>query len=155
MGYQTIKIIYGLAAILGVAVIILFSYQYISGRVNKKTAVLNLGGNKVRVEIAETISQQMRGLSGRANLSTDAGMLFVYQNKSMLDFWMPNMNFPLDVVWLADGRVLGWQENILPKTNGQITRFKSNGPADMALEVNAGWIAAHSLAVGDVASLDY
>ncbi len=154
MGYQTIKIIYGLAAILGTLAIILFSYQYISGRVNKKTAIFNLVGNKVKVEIAETFSQKLQGLSGRASLENDSGMLFVYPNKSILHFWMKDMNFPLDVVWMADGKVVGWQENIPPPAAGQITRFQSNAPADMVLEVNAGWIAAHDLQSGDAAGWD-
>lgn len=142
MGYPAIKILYSVATILGTLVIILFFHQ--------KTAVFNLGAHKVRVELAETFSQKAQGLSGRASLDDNSGMLFVYPNKSILHFWMKGMNFPLDAVWLANGRVVGWQENIPAQTDNQITRFQSNAP-----EVSAGWINNHPLKLGDTAELGF
>lgn len=148
MGDQTFKIIYIIIAGLG---LILVVFYLTLGR-SRPSAIktIKVGAADVNVEIADTLAAQQRGLSGRASLAPDAGMLFVYQDKAIRYFWMPDMRFSLDVLWVADGRVVGIQENIPPFTPaGEITRFQSNAPVDMVLEMNAGWIARNGVKIGE------
>jgi len=113
-------------------------------------ATLAIGSASVSVEIADTLALQVRGLSGRGSLAADRGMLFAYSNAKVRSFWTKGMRFPLDVVWIADQVVIGMQENVpYESDDGEVVRFKSNKPADMALEVNAGWIAEHGVRIGD------
>jgi len=118
-------------------------------------STVTIGSSLVKVEIADSLVSQIRGLSGRENLSPDHGMLFVYANKKIRNFWMNDMRFPLDVLWIADGKVVGMQENISHElVQGEVVRFKSNEPADMALEVYAGFLVDHGVNIGDSAVLD-
>ncbi|MBI1961294.1 MAG: DUF192 domain-containing protein [Parcubacteria group bacterium] len=118
-------------------------------------ATLSIGGSSLVVEVAGTLASQVRGLSHRDSLESGRGMLFTYPDNRVRSFWMKGMRFPLDVVWIADGVVVGMQENVpYESEDGEVVRFQSNTPAGMALEVNAGWIAEHGVQVGDSAILD-
>ncbi|MEK7125683.1 MAG: DUF192 domain-containing protein [Patescibacteria group bacterium] len=147
MGDQTFKTISYATAVIGLAIIVLYLFF---GR-SRPLAVKNIkiGNAGISVEIAESFRAQERGLSGRQSLG-QSGMLFVYKDKAIRYFWMPDMNFALDALWIANGTVVGWQENIPFKAaDGSIPRFQSNVPVDMVLEVNAGWIGKHGIKVGD------
>lgn len=152
MGYQTVKIILVVVALLGLAAI---WRRYWSGPVpvqGGNARVVKIGGAKLTVEVAATLPAQRQGLSNRVSLPSNGGMLFVYRDKDIRYFWMKDMRFPLDVLWLADGRVVGLQENIPPPAPGQEPfRFQSSLPADGVLEVNSGWIRKHNIKIGEQA----
>lgn len=147
MGDQTIKTISIITALLGLGVIIVY---LIFGRSRPAVfKVVKIGEASVNVEVVESLPAQQRGLSGRASLAPNSGMLFVYQDKKIRDFWMPDMHFPLDVLWIANGVVVGLQENIpFASTDGSIPRFQSLEPVDMVLELNSGWIAQNKAKIG-------
>ena len=116
---------------------------------------LRIGKASLVVEIADTRQAQSLGLSNRDFLGNDQGMLFRYSKSAMRSFWMKGMRFPIDVLWILDGAVVGFNENIpFQSDDGEIVRFASNAPSDAALEVNAGWIAEHGVEIGDLAVLD-
>ncbi|MBI2050444.1 MAG: DUF192 domain-containing protein [Parcubacteria group bacterium] len=116
---------------------------------------LRVGRATVSVEIADTRPSQVQGLSGRSSLPPGRGMLFVYGDARPRNFWMKDMRFPLDAIWIAGRTVIGIQENIpYQSEDGSIARFQSHKPADMVLEVNAGWVAGNGVKTGDVVELD-
>jgi uncharacterized membrane protein (UPF0127 family) len=43
-----------------------------------------------------------RGLSGRQELAEGTGMLFLFPELMLHSMWMPEMKFPLDVIWLDE-----------------------------------------------------
>ena len=105
----------------------------------------------LKIETVTTSQAMAKGLGGRDILCQNCGMLFEYPDYQIRHFWMKDMKFPLDVLWLAGNRVVGLQENIPIKTNnGQVVRFQSNAPSDMVLEVNAGWIRSQGVKTGDM-----
>ncbi len=115
------------------------------------TQTITVGTTSVIVEVADTPPKQTKGLSRRDMLAQGHGMLFVYSEKAERYFWMKDMRFPLDVLWIADDVVIGMQQNILYEpVQGQIVRFQSLKPADRVLEVNAGWIAENGVKIGDI-----
>ena len=105
----------------------------------------------LRVEAASSLASQVKGLSDRSEIGNIDGMLFLYDDSQPRNFWMKNMLFPLDAVWINKGKIIGWQENIPPPEDagGEIIRFASPEPADAVLEAPAGWVQAHNLKVGD------
>ncbi len=107
---------------------------------------LRLGQNVLTVEVADTPNAQSRGLSGRAGLANDAGMLFTYAASTTPRFWMPQMRFALDLIWIADGRVVGVTPGVTPDTYPDT--FSPPQPVTQVLEVNAGWAASHGVAAG-------
>jgi hypothetical protein len=110
-------------------------------------------GNKVtyNVEIATSAGQLAHGLSDRPSLNPDAAMLFVFDDAAPRYFWMKDMRFALDALWIRDKKVVGLAPNLPDPAhnNGQVFSFSSPMPADMVLEINAGDIAKYGLAVGD------
>ncbi len=115
---------------------------------------ITVGGIVVSVEIADTVPLQMKGLSNRKSLAENNGMLFVYQDEIIRDFWMKDMEIPLDVIWIAEGVVVGFQENIpYQSDDGSVVRFKSDKPADQVLEVNAGWIDKNNIETGNTVDI--
>ena len=107
------------------------------------------------VELALTGEQQAQGLSGRAELAAGAGMLFVWDQESRRSFWMPDMNFPLDMVWLnGDCAVTHITHNAPPQAPGQSQADLPRYTVDQVqyvLEINAGEAAQHGIKVGDQA----
>ena len=110
-----------------------------------------LDGHRLEVELAITREERMRGLSGRTHLGPDKGMLFLYQKKMPLRFWMAGMRIPLDLLWLSGSRVVGIEQDIEPPAPGQTPRMVfSPGPVDRVLEVPAGWTRKHGVGKGAV-----
>jgi uncharacterized membrane protein (UPF0127 family) len=108
--------------------------------------VLDFTNVRVYAEIAATPAEKERGLSGRLTLSPDAGMLFVFSSPSRPGFWMKEMNFPLDFIYLRDGRVAEIKENV-PAAIIPIPFFPA-AEIDAVLEVNAGFVKRHGITVG-------
>ena len=110
------------------------------------TTVVQIGPAPVefRVEVAETAEQQRAGLGGRESLSEDTGMLFRFGSRSEQRVWMAGMKVPLDIAWIADGKVLAI-DTLTPCTEADQTQclvWVSPSAADALLEVPAGALAA-------------
>ena len=54
-----------------------------------------------RYELADTSSERTKGLSYRTEIPKE-GMLFIFPNKGIQGFWMKDMLFPIDILWLTD-----------------------------------------------------
>jgi len=98
---------------------------------------ITIGNNSVQVEIADSSDEQILGLSGRDSLDRNSGMLFVYESPTNPGFWMKDMRFPIDIVWISDNlKVIGINKDIQP--NSYPKSYYPPGPVKYVLEVNAG-----------------
>ena len=101
------------------------------------------------VEIAKTSAAQQKGLSGRTSLASDHGMLFVFDHEDFWGFWMPDMNFPLDIIWFnSNQQVVFIEQNLPPCTPQNCPVYTPNMKALYVLEVNAGFVMAHHILLG-------
>ncbi len=116
------------------------------------TATLQLAGQTIHVAVASTEAAREKGLGGRSALAPNEGMLFVFQKDGVYSFWMKDMRFSLDIVWLADdGRIVYAVQNVSPDTYPH--SFTPSADAKFVLELPAGWLAAHKVGLGTVAVL--
>jgi uncharacterized membrane protein (UPF0127 family) len=69
---------------------------------DKYTLLLSSTGYLFEVECAVSPSALKQGLSGRPSLKKGTGMLFIFDTLDRHTMWMPDMNFPLDIVWLDE-----------------------------------------------------
>lgn len=116
----------------------------------QRGTVLLAGRVRVRVEVAVTAEETVRGLSGRAGLPPGTGMLFAYPTPERRSMWMREMRFPLDFLWIRGGRIVDLFEEVPPPAPGQTPRtVASPEPAQYILEVPAGFIRNHRLRRGD------
>lgn len=121
-------------------------YYYFNPLVPK----LTIGTHLFSYDIAITDSQRQQGLSGRDRLPESHGMLFVFQNKAQHGFWMKDMNFALDFIWIDDTIVVDITENVPPPAPGeQITAVAPRVPVNRVLEVNAGTVQRTGIKIGD------
>ena len=63
---------------------------------------VKIAGQSVKVDLALTAAEQMQGLSGRTELKENEGMLFIFPQSGNYPFWMKDMNFPIDMIWLGE-----------------------------------------------------
>ena len=77
-------------------------------------------------------------------------MLFVFQMPAIYRFWMPDMHFPLDMIWINNGKVVDISANVTTTFDAaNPTFYTPKSPAKDVLEVNAGYSAAHGIEPGD------
>src|SRR6266498_3253400 len=79
-----------------------------------ETSQMTVGGETLRVEVADTNYLRGRGLSYRDGLAPGTGMLFVYNEAQPLTFWMYEMRFCLDIIWIDNGQIRGAAESVCP-----------------------------------------
>lgn len=96
---------------------------------------LQIGSHQWSVEYADTESERVLGLGKRASLPQASGMLFIFPQADRYQFWMKDMEFPLDLVFIAGGKVESLVQNVAPEEMGLIS---PRGPVKYVLEVNAG-----------------
>lgn len=109
---------------------------------------LQIGQNKIEVEIADDEAERARGLSGRAVLESNHGLLFIFDAPDRYGFWMKEMNFPIDIIWLDENwRVADISKNVSPDSYPQV--FYPPRPIKYVIEVNAGWSNQNNLQIGD------
>ena len=65
-------------------------------------SIVNIVGKTLQVDLALTDEEKARGLSGRESLDEDEGMLFVFDVPGNYGFWMKDMNFAIDIIWLNE-----------------------------------------------------
>lgn len=108
-----------------------------SDLVNPPKAVL--GERSFTVAIADEASEQMQGLSGKEKLSKDRGMLFVFEKPDYYSFWMKEMKFPLDIIFIKGNKIVKIYSNVpAPKNNEGLPVYQTPNPSDKVLEINAG-----------------
>jgi uncharacterized membrane protein (UPF0127 family) len=92
----------------------------------------------IKAEIATSSEALEQGLSGRVSLPQNQGMLFVFSQVGNRGFWMRNMSFPIDIVWInKDKVVVGVSANVDPSSYPNL--FFPPSPIKYVLELNAGY----------------
>jgi hypothetical protein len=104
----------------------------------------------VKAEVVRTETRIEKGLGGRESLADGRGMLFEMLESEPQHFWMKGMLFPIDIIWIQNGRVIGCEKNISPSDP---RTFASPSDAGYVLEVPAGFCDRHSVKVNDEVKL--
>jgi len=116
-----------------------------------------VGGIPLEVEVADTNLLRGRGLSYRDGLAPGTGMVFVYNEPQPLTFWMYEMRFCLDIIWISNSEIRGAAENACPEPGvpaDQLKIYESPEPVQYVLEVPAGWMKEHGFDVGTPVQID-
>jgi uncharacterized membrane protein (UPF0127 family) len=104
----------------------------------------------VAVEVVSKQIDQERGLMYRTSLAQNKGMLFVFTNDDKHMFWMKNMHFNLDILWISiDGRIVFIGRNIPACLKDPCPVYVPDKDARYVLELNSGFTAEHRWKVGD------
>ncbi len=113
------------------------------------TSSIAIAGTTVTVDLAITPEQHTLGLSGRKSLQKHEGMLFVFDIPADYGFWMKDMLFPIDIIWISqEKKVIYIEKNVSPNTYPK--SFSPGSLAKYVFEVQAGFSDAYALKVGDI-----
>src|SRR3990167_9519810 len=123
-----------------------------------KDKSITIGKNVIRVEVANTADARKKGLSGRSSLDEETGMLFSFDSQNVSpNFWMKDMQIPLDLIWINDGKIVKIDQNApAPKAgtpDNKLPIFSPGQPVDHVLEVYGGYTLRHDVKVGDSVDL--
>lgn len=158
-------VIVGLAAVVFLAADILLFYNAVSKPHVSYESRLKVGNNIFDVEMASTATARALGLSGRDILGENEGMFFIFDEPGDYGFWMKDMKFPIDIIWIRsgspsqispgeiwEGKVVGFAENAVPEPGKPVWNLKiyyPPEPIDRVLEINGGVVSKNKIKVGD------
>ena len=110
-------------------------------------AQVTIGVHVIDAELADTPERKQRGLSGRSALAEGQGMLFPYDEPDRQAFWMPDMHFDIDILWIRASRIVHIAARV-PHADA-VTIYRPDEPADLVLEVPAGTAERRGWRLGD------
>ncbi len=120
-------------------------------------AKIKIASSEINVQLAKTPEEKSKGLSGKNKLAGNEGMLFSFPQKTYPIFWMKDMKFNIDLLWINDDKVLGIEKNMPAPLAGtedkDLLIYSSAEPVNRVLEINGGLVDQYGLKVGD--SLEY
>ena len=103
------------------------------------------------LELARTPDEQARGLMFRESLPARFGMLFLFTDNGVHNFWMKNTMIPLDMIWLdAAGKVLFISADTPPCKADPCPSYGPNAPAASVLEIAGGMAVKEKIAAGSI-----
>jgi uncharacterized protein len=111
---------------------------------------VTINGFKLTADLALTNKQIEKGLSVKDKLKENEAMLFVFGESAKRSFWMKDMKFPIDIIWLdSDGNVVHIEQNLQPCVSVLIcTSYIPNIESQYVLETVAGFTQRHNVSVG-------
>ena len=99
---------------------------------------VGVGSQKIAVEVAKTAAAQQKGLGGRACIGQNEGMLFAFNQPGQYQFWMKDMKFPIDMIWISSShKAVVVEEDVKPSTYPDRFVNPVNHPAQYVLELQA------------------
>jgi uncharacterized protein len=120
-----------------------FIWSYIhTDQYQSDTINIKIGEKTYTTEVSRTEEARAKGLSGRAALCATCAMLFVFDTPSQYGFWMKDMQFAIDILWLRDGTIVHKESNVSPAVQNVM---KPSVEADSVLEI----LPNDSIRVGD------
>ena len=117
--------------------------------INTNLAVIELKTSiyRIQAEVADTPQARQTGLMNRSTMPTDAGMLFVFDQKATHCFWMSNTKIPLAIAFLADdGKIVNIEEMQAETLNNHCPKT----PVRFALEMNQRWFSQRAIGPGSI-----
>ncbi|MCC7469972.1 MAG: DUF192 domain-containing protein [Bacteroidetes bacterium] len=103
---------------------------------------------KIVADISDTSAKRGLGLSFRKSLKNNEGMYFVFDKPQVYAFWMKDMNFSIDIIWInEDNKIVDITKDLSPETYPNA--FSPVSPARYVLEVPAGFSDENGINIGD------
>ncbi len=115
-------------------------------------ATLVSGDLHIPVTIADTQEEQEQGLSGTVSLPENTGKLFVFKDPGVYGFWMKDMQYPLDLIWIDSSmHIIDINKDVTPQTYPNV--FYPPQQVLYVLEVNSGFSTTHHMEVNQLLAL--
>ena len=141
MNFGKTRIYLLLFIIIGLAIIVFLSTQNYPSK-------LVMGGKTYTVDVSDSSFTQSRGYSGRAPITKSEGMIFVFDTIDKHGFWMKDMLFSIDIVWVDENYFINHiEKSVSPETYPKV--FVPSVAGKYVLEVAAGEVDKLGVKIGD------
>lgn len=121
-----------------------------------KWAEVWLRGELFSVRIARSLGEKKKGLAGEDSLKRNEGMMFVFSFEWRHAFWMKNVGFPLDFIYLDKNmKIVEMIENQPPCRSFFCPVIIPKAKAKYVIEVNAGTAERLKLWIGDAVTVNF
>jgi len=107
-----------------------------------------INGKKVNLFVADTPELRQKGLMHRDKLDENSGMVFIFEKKEPVAFWMKNVKFPLDLVFISNNKIVKINKNVPICTSENCPIYPCYIPVDTVIEFNAGFCEKHNIQPG-------
>lgn len=113
-----------------------------------KRTIVKINKHSFNVLIADIPELRLQGLSGVVSMPESSGMLFILEYKHKPRYWMKDMLFNIDILFIDNNTIVDIIENC-SHLRGNKEEMISNVECEMVLEINAGIVKKFGLKVGD------
>ena len=113
-------------------------------------AKVTVKGFELNADVPITSELMAKGLAVKNQLKENEAMLFIFEESAKHSFWMKDMKFPIDIIWLdSDGKVVHIEQNLQPCVSFLIcTSYSPDIDSQYVLETVAGFTQRHDISVG-------
>lgn len=128
------------------------SSQIIAQKTGQKLpigATVNIDGQILELEVAKTPEQQRIGLMYRQSVPDNRGMMFVFDELRPVRFWMKNVSIPLDMIFLANGKVKAVISDVPPCNVDPCPSYGPDALINQVIELGGGRAAELGIKEGD------
>ena len=119
----------------------------------KNKVSLNAKSLSINATVVTAPGERKKGLSKRDLLPLTEGMLFVFEKSGLWGFWMKDMKFAIDIIWIDGNKnIVDIAKNVPPEPDDkdrELTVYKPKVEAMYVLEINAGLSDFNNLEIGD------
>ncbi len=153
---MTRKIFFLLAFVFSLIGVIVFANYS-----NNKTSVtkppkITINNHTFNLYLAKSSRDKEIGLAKYSNLPQNQGMLFPFGISSYYSFWMKDMKFPIDIIFIGNNRIVVIYQNLQPpKKDQNLTIYRPQELSDTVLEINAGLSEKYGFRNGDSVKIDF
>jgi len=121
-----------------------------------KTPVIKIKNQQFKLYIAKTSQEKQIGLSQKKSIPQEYGMLFPFEKPDYHSFWMKNMQFPIDIIYIKSNKIVDIFSSVQPpaKPTDNIEIIKPSEPSDTVLEINQGLSKKYSFQKGDTVIIE-
>lgn len=116
---------------------------------NIPTAIIK--NHNFKLLIAKNENDKQIGLSKYNTLDQDKAMLFVFEKSDYYRFWMKDMKFPIDIIFIKDNKIVKIYKDspILKVPINNLPIYSPPEPINRVLEINAGISQKFGFEIGD------
>jgi uncharacterized membrane protein (UPF0127 family) len=142
-------------SILGILILIILLIT-VSFNFKKDKPFITINNKTFVVDVAKTDSEREKGLAIYKSLPENKGMIFIFSKSGNYPFWMKDMKFPIDIIYIKDNKIVDIFENVLPpkSSNDQLEVVSPKETADKVLEINANLSKKYNFKKGDLVNIN-
>jgi uncharacterized membrane protein (UPF0127 family) len=117
---------------------------------------VTLNGMLLVADIAATDEQRTKGLSVKDRLDENEAMLFVFDYEAQHTFWMKNMKFPIDIIWINSDKTVVYIEHNVEPCSSEIfcPVFRPDHDSLYVLETVGGFAERHDIVKGTMVEFE-